>query len=63
VICRMNGVEISYQCVQVILVGLQELENGLHFGDPALFTLQIRSGFQMCRKESKRPSFPEDLNL
>ena len=62
-ICRMKCIEISYQYLQLILVGLQELENGLHFGDPALLTFQILPCFQMCRKESKRHSFPDDLNF
>ncbi len=48
---------------RLILVDLQELENGLHFGDLVLLTFQILPCFQMCRKESKRHSFPEDLNF
>jgi hypothetical protein len=59
----MNCIEIPCQYLRLILVGLQEFENGLHFSDPALLTSQILPCFQMSRKESKRLSFPEDFNF
>lgn len=62
-ICWMNGIEISCQDLQRIVMGLQEVENGLHFGNPALLILQILPCFQMGCKESKRRSLPEDLNF
>ncbi len=58
----MNCIEIPCQYLRLILVGLQEFENGLHFGDPALLTLQILPCFQMCCKDSNRHALPEDLN-